>query len=253
MYARGLAALMLVAGCDALFGLDHVQAGADSNNGSADALRPDDAPVTMPDGPDPRIVVRFDFEGSLVETKSGIAATCITGTSCPTYKAAVHGMGIELDGINDCISFNPPANPSKLTVAFWLKSADRGQSVVAKPFGPGGVNTFQVDTETNRTVRFITYNNSASENLVNDSVLVTGVWTHVAATFDGGTKRVYVNGSPAPSSMPAGAMATDGQPLLIGCDRDSGNYVRFVLGMIDEVIVYDVALSASEIAALAQP
>lgn len=254
MYACGLAIIMLVAGCDAVFGLDKVHARADATgNAPSDAPVDSDGASPTPDAPDPRIVARFDFEGTFVEGKSGTAATCISGTGCPTFTTGEHGMGIQLDGTNDCLQFNLPANPTKFTVAFWLnKPNDLGASVVAKPVGPGGSNTFQVDVETNRTIRFITYNGSANQILVNNQALAVGVWTHIAVSFDG-TKRLYVDGNLAPSTMPGDPTASDGLPFLIGCDRDSGTYVRFLGGMLDDVVMYDVALSPAEIAALAQP
>src|SRR5262245_11626611 len=135
MYVRRVLsiALVLLAGCDKVFRLDDVHARADGNRPADAAVDAADAPP-MPDAPDPRIVARFDFDGTFVETKSGNPATCAAG-NCPAFKDAVHGMGIELDGVNDCVQFNLPTNPSKLTIAFWIKKpTDIAGSVVAKPF-----------------------------------------------------------------------------------------------------------------------
>jgi hypothetical protein len=76
-------------------------------------------------------------------------------------------------------------------------------------------------------------------------------WQHIAVTFDGDAKRLFVNGVQSPSVATDEDVVFDGAPLLIGCDRDSGTHVRFFVGQIDEVVVYKAALTAAEIVALA--
>jgi len=72
-------------------------------------------------------------------------------------------------------------------------------------------------------------------------------WTHLVATHDGVTKRFYVNGVLAGSNTaPFGP--NDGKPLRIGggaTDNETGNF--YFPGEIDEVAVYDKALSQAEI------
>jgi chitodextrinase len=76
-------------------------------------------------------------------------------------------------------------------------------------------------------------------------------WTHVAATYDGDAVRLYVDGVlRSERSVPGAIEASDG-PLRIG-----GNAVwpEFFAGQIDDVRVYDRALSALQIQAdLAAP
>ena len=82
------------------------------------------------------------------------------------------------------------------------------------------------------------------------SVLVVNGWSHVAATFDGGAQRLYVNGNLVASQLAATASifagATD---LFLG--QGAGGVERFT-GWIDEAAVYGRALTASEIHSLYQ-
>jgi hypothetical protein len=70
-------------------------------------------------------------------------------------------------------------------------------------------------------------------------------WSHLAATYDGSYQRLYLNGTLIASrrvhaeKMPAGS-----GPLRIGGDSLSGQYFH---GIIDEVRVYNRALSVGEI------
>ena len=72
------------------------------------------------------------------------------------------------------------------------------------------------------------------------------LWTHVAATYDGTTQRLYVNGTQVSTSAVAGTIATSNSPLKIGGNSIWGEWFN---GLIDEVRVYNRALSAAEIQA----
>jgi hypothetical protein len=70
------------------------------------------------------------------------------------------------------------------------------------------------------------------------------VWTHVALTYDGAMLRLYVNGVQVASGAQAGSLQTPATPLRIGGNVPYGEYFE---GLIDEVRVYNRALSATEI------
>jgi len=72
-----------------------------------------------------------------------------------------------------------------------------------------------------------------------------GVWHHVAGTFDGNQLRLYVDGSLADSMDYTGAIATSTYPVNIG--RNSQETGRLYEGAIDEVRIYNRALSEGEI------
>ncbi len=69
-------------------------------------------------------------------------------------------------------------------------------------------------------------------------------WTHLAATYDGATLRLFVNGVQVASVARSGAIATSADPLQIGGDPIYGQYFA---GRIDEVRVYNTALTAAQI------
>ena len=72
-------------------------------------------------------------------------------------------------------------------------------------------------------------------------------WMHVAATYDGSTIRLYVNGMQESSLAANIAIVTNNLPLSIGAQSDA---TRFFQGALDQARVYDRALSAQEIAGL---
>jgi hypothetical protein len=76
--------------------------------------------------------------------------------------------------------------------------------------------------------------------------LTANTWTHLAGTYDGATLRLYVNGVQVAILAWTGTIATSANPLQIGGDSIYGQYFQ---GQIDEVRIYNRALSASEVLA----
>jgi len=76
------------------------------------------------------------------------------------------------------------------------------------------------------------------------AALPVNTWTHLATTYDGANLRLYVNGTQAATTALTGAKAVSTGPLKIG-----GNalWSEWFAGLIDDVRIYDRALSATEI------
>ncbi|GIX07053.1 MAG: hypothetical protein KatS3mg115_1456 [Candidatus Poribacteria bacterium] len=81
-------------------------------------------------------------------------------------------------------------------------------------------------------------------------LLEPGVWYHAAVvvTEGGGsdTVQLYVNGEPAGAPTPQAMESSEGN-YLIGCHK---NFTNFWNGLIDEVALFNRALSPEEIQAL---
>ena len=75
----------------------------------------------------------------------------------------------------------------------------------------------------------------------------SGQWTHLALTYDGTTESLYVNGTlvAARPGVPPATASND--PLRIGGDAVWSD--EFFNGLIDEVRVYDKALTAAQVSA----
>lgn len=74
-------------------------------------------------------------------------------------------------------------------------------------------------------------------------------WTHLAASFDGTTKRLYVNGFEVISKGVLTALVYEPAtlPVIIGADLRNNIVRSFFRGRIDEVSIYNRALTADEI------
>lgn len=89
--------------------------------------------------------------------------------------------------------------------------------------------------------------NDSAGAVVATATLAQGQWTHILATYDGATMRLYVNGTLLASSAYSAAITSANTPLTIGGYYSSG---YTFLGSIDEVAVWSVALTATEVETL---
>jgi hypothetical protein len=85
---------------------------------------------------------------------------------------------------------------------------------------------------------------SAERNAVGTSALTLNGWSHLAATYDGSSLKLYVNGGLVQTLAVAGSILTSTGVLHMG-----GNAVwneRYA-GLLDDVRIYNRALNGTEI------
>jgi hypothetical protein len=249
---RGILLLLVVVltGCDGLFNIDHVDFVPPT---------PDAAPIV--DGPPdayvvPALIARFEFENNLANQAKGDSAICVPNpATCPTYEASGrHGSALRIGGGQPCVKYTLPSPLQSFTAMMWI---DRGtddtaaRALIAQPFGNTNADSWLLNTDSNRDARFIT-NNGSSDDLTLAPNMYAQTWQHVAISYNvaNQTKRIYADGSVKNAAIGA-QIAWNGLDVTIGCDRDSGVYGAFFLGKLDDVRIYDRALTDAEISSIA--
>jgi hypothetical protein len=81
-----------------------------------------------------------------------------------------------------------------------------------------------------------------------DEYLTVGVYQHVVVTYDGATMSYYLNGVLATSTASTRVIKTLADPFRVATYSDSPAAADCFGGTIDEVAVYDHALSAARVA-----
>ena len=87
---------------------------------------------------------------------------------------------------------------------------------------------------------------SASSLDTDGAVIANGTWYHVAASYDGNYQKIYINGTLVKTSSDLNTVLSSGTSnYWIGLS--TAQYFR---GLIDEVAIWNDALTSSEITAL---
>ena len=160
-------------------------------------------------------------------------------------------MALSLDGVDDYVDCGDNASfdiNQAITLSAWVNTSDSGNGQ-HNPFVGKGDRSYAIKHASNNSMEFFIYDSTwqTLQSSVDDSF--NGLWHHVAGTFDGNQIRLYVDGSLADSMDYTGAIATTTFPVNIG--RNSENPDRLYEGAIDEVRIYNRALSEAEVLYLA--
>ena len=85
-------------------------------------------------------------------------------------------------------------------------------------------------------------------SLAGTIALTAGKFGHVTATYDGKEMKIYINGK-LDVKQDRGAQNTDtATPVLIGARQTQGKPSDFFTGVLDEVIMFKIALDEAQIA-----
>ena len=157
------------------------------------------------------------------------------------------GSALSFDGVNDWVTVADSASldlSSGMTVEAWVRPSKAGgwRTVVCKERPGGVVYGLYGDQAGGRPLGQIDV--GGERNAVGSAALPLNAWSHLAATFDGSTVRLFVNGVQAGSLPFSGSMAASTGALRLG---GNGVWGEWFAGLIDEVRVYNRALSATEI------
>jgi hypothetical protein len=196
-----------------------------------------------------------------------------------TFGEGKSGQAFSLDGVNSFVKI--PQSPNlnladQITISFWMKAdADNTMNTMCEglvtsdfyvieidngPNGGWGVN-FAVSTtanpggESRTTSASFTHISQANGG---SAPVTPGQWHHIAGTYDGTKLQLYIDGRPWGNPMPETGTIIRMLPdsfVAIGSEdgRTTCPYCvanRYFKGMIDEVAIFNRALSAPEIRAI---
>jgi hypothetical protein len=199
----------------------------------------------------PGLVAAYAFEEGANTTTADATGKLHTGTvSGATWTTAGrYGRALSFDGVNDWVTVadaNDLDLTNGMTLEAWVRPAALSgwKTVVLKE---GSATTLAYSLYANdsnpwpaNTVRI----GGADRSAVGTSALPLNTWTHLAATYDGAMLRLYVNGVQAGSRGQTGNILPSTRALRIGGNAVWGEYFN---GVIDDVRVYNRALTAAEI------
>jgi len=163
-----------------------------------------------------------------------------------------NGGSLLFDGVDDYVSLPTESDydyTTAITVAAWVNVTSfnvADQAIVTK-----GDTAWRLERNAGTdTVKF-TVDGLATNTVVQGSISINDDnWHHVAGVYDGSDLLLYVDGVLDNSVTATGTMDENNDAVYLG--GNAGVAGRGFNGRIDDVYIYDTALSAASILALAQ-
>jgi len=162
--------------------------------------------------------------------------------------------GLQFSGSPDKVDipYSADLNPeNEYSVSVWVNLDPAGSNyrspVTSRDDGPQA--GYIIYCTPANTWQFWTGSAAGGWNQAGSPDVELGQWTHVAISYLGGAKKLYINGELAGESNDTMALNT-AQVLRIGAGATEGNGNYFFQGTIDDVRVYNHALTEAELAEL---
>ncbi len=162
------------------------------------------------------------------------------------FSPAEVGMGFDFNGSSgnfveiaddDSLDFT-----SALTITTWVNIRDTSSRRILDKITAGVGDGWLLDTLNNR-FRFIA-SGLSTPSLSSNSTLPLNEFTHIAAVYDGSSISLYLNGVLDATTPSTGLLTINSLNARIGANSNGGNLFN---GIIDELGVWDVALTAEQI------
>ncbi len=199
------------------------------------------------------LVAAYALDGDAVDAVSRFRASAVA-TRPVEDRNGVRNGALWFDGVRSAVNLGAALQPARFTVSAWIRpeATDRVMAIVSKIRNLPGHYPRNLELRLDPGGRLFLHVPSGQgwEAATGARPIAPGRWTHVAATYDGARAQLFVDG------------ARDGQPLAvryeqsqtetwIGARPENGNPpgpTFFFLGAIEDVRVWDRALSDAEIA-----
>jgi sugar lactone lactonase YvrE len=187
-------------------------------------------------------------EGSVAQDPDGEHEAELEG---PEWTEGIYGNALQFDGEGDCLTV--PASldlelRDDFTLEAWVKPAElqTAAPIFYKSAASSlGYALYAGGPEEGHAQGLVSRGSEAVAEVVSSEALPEEEWSHVALRSDGTDLRLYVDGRLEDSVPVEGTQGSTG-PLHIGCNSEGE---EFFAGAIDQVRIYNRALTKAEIEA----
>jgi hypothetical protein len=210
-------------------------------------------PPPPPPPPSTGLVLALGFDEAGGATAVDSSPTGGNGTITGAVRVPGRvGSALSFNGVGDLVTVPNAAAlnlTSTMTLEAWIQpTALTGWHTVLLKEGAGTMAyEMYANNDVSRPAAYFTTPGGGIRAVTGTAVMPSNVWTHLAMAYDGAAMRLYVNGVLVRSVARTGAILVTDGPLHIGGNEVWGG--EFFQGLIDEVRIYNRALTQAEIAA----
>jgi hypothetical protein len=202
----------------------------------------------------------WPFNGNANDESGNGNNGTVNGATLTEDRFGNGNVAYEFDGQSDFIQVpnsNSLMNMTNISIsawyevsAWWYDFANDGWfPILSKTDSPNyGLYRLGValDASTNEVGAYCTFSTDAASAIENN-LFQTNTWNHVVYTIFNDSSVIYINGEVAfsGSTVPTGWPTTNTLPLIIG--KDIPGYVDYANGRIDDIGIWNRALTQEEI------
>ena len=220
---------------------------------------------------DPNLILWWSFdndieEGQTISDDSGYGHTALRNGGVTLITDGISGQAMSFNGTNGYLNlpmgvlegFNPGNfHQGDFTISFWIKTAaTRIEGIIGKREACDGSHSFW-DLRLNGDISVELYTDSSSPGVNNNAsglrLVNDDTWHYVALTRSSALSKLYIDGKgdmPSPKDDVVVNLINTAD-IWVGRSRcsNSGDSTRYFSGMMDEIRIYERALSCAEIRA----
>jgi len=184
-------------------------------------------------------IALYEMNGNSNDTSGAYNGTPVS----LSYQGGAFDQAASFDGSNSKITLSSTISGIK-TYSFWINPNSSGNATYARRlFGDVGgtsyTNSITFDKPNSKVTYFEGTSARSSDTISNDT------WSHIAFTSDGTTLKVYTNGSLSNTYTTSAFVSSIDEICSTASNRQFN-------GLIDQVRIFDTALSALDITTLAR-
>ncbi|MBL7154322.1 MAG: LamG domain-containing protein, partial [Phycisphaerae bacterium] len=197
------------------------------------------------------LIVHYEFEGTANDS-AGINHG--TETGFPTYGPGKLGQAVVLDGVDDYIWVGGDFLLPEYSATLWFRAdGGTGERDIFSAYDSAGAHGILLELRSNGTLRYLhrfPFGTGGGADIYSPGAYDDGAWYHAGIVKSAETMTLYVNGERVGSAAGAAQFDQALQNITMGVLKHD-NLARYFTGPIDDVYLYDRALSQEEVASLA--
>ncbi len=205
--------------------------------------------TSVAEGADPSLVAWYRFDGNALDSSGNELHGTEMGD--PTYEAGVFGQAISLDGDGDYVDCGLAPEfdiTDYITFTYWIKvvAFDKSWNTVLSR----GDDSWRSSRAGENNFMEAAVSGTSGDWTYGVTPVDDEQWHHIGWVYDGTMNYLYVDGEVDATEESTGQITVSSFPLWIGDNSQATG--RFWTGLIDDVLIFNRALSQEEVQRIMQ-
>lgn len=202
----------------------------------------------------------WPFNGNANDESGNGNNGTVNGATLTTDRFGVAAEAYNFDGVDDYIDIgnNNNLNSNIISISVWYNALDYGSAaqgyqgnLVSKREQSGWGGAYQLALASNPiNLVYAPYTIGGQNGNVYSTEQAIGQWVHVVYVHDLVSARIYINGILSGTTIVSGGLTPNTLPVWFGSRPNAGVNSCFLNGQLDDIGIWNRALTEAEIATL---